>query len=98
MQFESSLFETDAESTLSPARAMSVNDRKALAVWDASVHVVNGHYELDIPFKQTPPTLPDNKKMAERRLGYLRRKMENNPEFGEKYKAGMQEYIKEGYA
>ena len=77
---------------------MSVNDRKALAVWDASLHVVNGHYELDIPFKQTPPTLPDNKKMAERRLGYLRRKMENNPEFGEKYKAGMQEYIKEGYA
>ena len=77
---------------------MSVNDRKALAVWDASVHVVNGHYELDIPFKQTPPTLPDNRKMVERRPGYLRRKIENNPEFGEKYKAGINEYIKEGYA
>ena len=98
MQIESSLYETDVESTLSPARAMSVNDRKALTVWDSSVHVVNGHYELDVPFKQSPPTLPANRKMAERRLGYLQRKIENNPEFGERYKAGIQDYINEGYA
>ena len=98
IQFESSLYDCDVEPTLSPTRAMSVNDKKALAVWDDSVHVVDGQYMLDIPFKQVPPMLPNNKKMAERRLEFLQRKMTNNAEFGKRYRAGIQEYINDGYA
>ena len=79
-------------------RVRCLNDKIALDVWDRSIHGVDGHYELDIPFNKVPPDLPNNKVMAERRLEFLRRKMVKNPEFATRYKTGMQGYIDEGYA
>ena len=92
------MYENDTEPRLSPTRAMSLNGKKALDVWDQSVRVVDGHYELDIPFKQVQPDLSNSKIMAKRKLEFPRRKMAKNPEFGIKYRSGMQAYIDEGYA
>ena len=40
---------------------MSVNDRKALSLWEKSItRGDDGHYEVSIPFKQHPPPLDDN--------------------------------------
>ena len=86
------------EPALSGARAMSVSDRKALEVWNKSLEVKDGHYVLSIPFKQTPPDLPDNKYMAAKRFEYLRRRMNSNPEFSQRYRDNMQAYIDAGYA
>ena len=62
---EARLYDTDDDHTLSPPiRAKSVNDQLVLVVWDNSTDVVNGHYQLDIPFKKANPMLPNNKNVA----------------------------------
>ena len=53
---------------------LSVNDRKALSVWNESIQLENGHYALDIPFKTRPPRLPNNLFVAQRRLQLLGKK------------------------
>ena len=71
---------------------------KVLNVWDKSVEVVNGHYQLDIPFKEDTPNMPDDRQMAEKRLQHLIRRMKKEPTFGERYAAGIKDYIDQGYA
>ena len=95
---EASLYDMDDDHALSPIRAKSVNDQLVLDVWDNSVDVVDGHYQLDIPFKKANPMLPNNKIVAERRLKYLRRRMDKDADFAARYKAGMQAYLDDGYA
>ena len=46
----------------------SVEGKRAVDIWERSVEVVEGHYQLDIPFKSKLPSLPDNRIVAERRL------------------------------
>ena len=69
-----------------------------LNVWDRSLVVVQGHYQLDIPFKKEKPDLPDNREMAVKRLQHLRKRMKIDAGFGERYAAGIQDYITQGYA
>ncbi|KAI2646413.1 Pro-Pol polyprotein [Labeo rohita] len=49
-----------------------------------------GHYEMPLPFRQRP-RLPDNRKLAEKRLDHLRRKFSKE----ERYKADYTTYINE---
>ena len=39
----------------------SVDDKKAVDMWEQSIELVNGHYQMDIPFKSKNPNLPDNR-------------------------------------
>ena len=72
------------------ARGMSINDRRALQVWDNSVCLKEGHYELSIPFKEDPPRLPDSRPMAESRLQSLGRRLARDEQLHAKYKEGLQ--------
>ena len=67
-------------------------------MWNKSIQVVDGHYMLEIPFKQLPPALPDNKVMAMKRLQYLHARMVKDQQFGQRYRENMQAYIDAGYA
>ncbi len=58
----------------------------------------NGKYQIDIPFMVDPPELPDNRKMAERRLQSLKRRLIQNPDLHEQYSGGMQDLLQKGYA
>lgn len=59
----------------------------------------NGHLEMPLPFKNcSPPTLPNNKKLAIIRLQHLKRKLKANHQFYNHYKAFMEEVIKKGDA
>ena len=42
----------------------SVDDKKAVDIWEQSIELVNGHYQMDIPFKSKNPNLPDNRVIA----------------------------------
>ena len=46
----------------------SVDDKRAVDIWEQSVEVVEGLYQLDIPFKFKLPNLPDNRSVSEKRL------------------------------
>lgn len=78
-------------------RAMSINDRKALEIWDKSVSLQDGHYELSIPFKEDH-RLTDNRPMAESRLKSLHRRLSKDEELHRKYTEGIADLLKENYA
>ena len=76
----------------------SVDDKRAVDIWERSVEVVEGHYQLDIPFKSKLPNLPDNRSVAEKRLQSLAHRFRKDPELHAKYKGGIQELLDKGYA
>ena len=56
---------------------MSVDDKIALKSMKDSVKLVNGKYQLGIPWRMDPETsLPNNRSMAESRLRMLKRKLD----------------------
>ena len=67
----SDLFESTAEN----CKAMSMEDKKALAVLEDTAKLVHGHYQLAIPWRDVQPCLPNNRSMGEHRLKHLKRKL-----------------------
>nr|XP_039266331.1 uncharacterized protein LOC120341839 [Styela clava] len=64
-----------------------------------SIHLTtNGHYEIDLPFKNPNVILPKNKSHAEQRLEYLRRRFLKEPDFFNEYKNFVKVMIDNGYA
>ena len=60
--------------------------------------MVDGHYQLPIPFKDEKPRLPDARNMAEKRLKNLKRKLEANPTLRQQYIDGIQSLLDKGHA
>ena len=58
----------------------SVDDKRAVDIWEQSVEVVEVHYQLDMPFKSKLPNLPDNRSVAEKRLQSLAHRFQKDPE------------------
>lgn len=54
--------------------SMSVEDKRALAVMESTVKLVDGHYQLALPWREPVPKLPNNRIMAERRLELLKKR------------------------
>ena len=77
---------------------MSVSDLKATSVWNDTISLKEGHYEVAIPFKHRPPHLPDNRQIAEERLNSLSRRLERDPALKTKYQAGIDDLLAKGYA
>ncbi|XP_072171694.1 uncharacterized protein [Diadema setosum] len=86
------------ESLADQSKCMSVNDRRALDVWDESIQKEDGHYQLSIPFKERPPKLADNMSVAERRLQSLGRRLRRDEDLHRRYIKAMTDLVEEGYA
>lgn len=92
------MFEMDfSETSYGQSAPMSIEDQKALHIMDSSVKVVDGHYQLDLPFKGSP-NLPNNRVQAERRLNSLKVRLKKDPDLYTKYCNGIHDYLKKGYA
>ena len=65
---------------------------------EKSVVKVDGHYQIALPWKSESAKLPNNRAVAEKRLGYLRNRLIRDPELHRKYKDKMKEYLKNGHA
>ena len=76
----------------------SVDDKRAVDVWERSVEVADGHYQMDTPFKSEHPNFPDNRSVAKKRLQSLPNRFPRAPELHAKYKYGIQELLDKGYA
>ena len=83
---------------LSDDRTMSLDDKKAVKTWNDSIILVDGHYQLDIPFKSIPPNLPENKIVAERRLQSLAKRLTKDPGLHSRYCAEMQHLLSRGFS
>ena len=97
-QLESLYNSEFSESTADLKECLSIEDRRAKAMMDSSVKFKDGHYEIGLPWKYSEPTLPNDRSMAEKRLGYLKKRLERDPTLHAKYKVTMEEYISKGHA
>ena len=77
---------------------MSVEDRKALKIIDNSISIVDGHYQMGLPWRQEDPHLPFNRTLAESRLQALKRRFNSVPGLEEKYRSVIDDYVARGYA
>jgi hypothetical protein len=84
--------------TDTPIAAMSVNDRYAEKVLEEKTYKQDGKYVVPMLWGPQQVVLPNNKKMAEIRLESTKRKLQNNPDLYEKYRAVMDGYVSSGYA
>ena len=75
---------------------MSVEDRKAKEIMDQSATLVNGHYQIKLPFRQEFPSFPNSVPAAEKRLMWLKRRMQRDPVFHAKYSSVVEKYQTEG--
>jgi hypothetical protein len=78
--------------------AMSMEDRNMIEILERSLQVVDGHYQLDIPFKELPANLPDSRRMAARRLWLLGKKMDKDEKFAQQYTREIRNMLDKGYA
>ena len=78
------MYEADFVESTPHRPAMSVEDHQALAIMESSVSKIDGHYQLALPWRFESPCLPNNKAIAEKRLGLLRRRFERNEHLFEK--------------
>lgn len=86
------------ESMISSKVAMSVEDKRALSQMENSVKLVNGHYQLGLPWKRKLVNLPNNREYALGRLRYLQKRFQRHPRLFEQYKDTISGYVSSGYA
>jgi hypothetical protein len=79
-------------------KQMSQDDMKAVRLMDESVRFTDGHYELALPFKNSPLCLQDNMLLAEHRLQLLKKRFIRDPELCQKYSQFMTDLLNKGYA
>ena len=77
MEFNDSQFSTE--------KGMSQEDKRALTIMEESAELRDGHYEIALPWKVFPPELPNNKIVAEHRLGLLKKRLIKDPGLHQKY-------------
>lgn len=76
--------------------SLPFEDQRAKQIMDESAVLVNGYYKLKLPFRHSPPYLPDSLPAAKKRLYWLKTRMEKDPEFHKQYASFIQKYQEEG--
>ena len=92
------MFELDFSERSAVQAPMSVEDQRFLTLLKKGISFKEGHYIMPLPFRNEPPSLPDNKLMALCRLQSLRRKLINNETYRLHYEAFICNLIKNGHA
>ena len=78
--------ETDFKDIEMPQlNCMSNEDKQALKVFEESVTKNNGHYVIGLPWRDANIDLPDNRRMAEKRLSSLKRRLLQDPDLCNRY-------------
>ena len=90
LEFSDSAYDKDA--------GMSKEDLHAMTIMEQSVKLKEGHYEIALPWRNTPPNLPNNRPLAEHRLKLLRRRLLKNQELLSKYSSFMDDLLRNGHA
>ena len=86
------------DSQFSIEKILSQDDKRALGIMEESAELCSGHYEIALPWKVIfPPDLPNNKIVAERRLGLLKKRLLKDPELHRKNSLFMDDLFDKGH-
>ena len=90
-------WDVESSGTLKDAQVLNSDDKLALEKVQKSIKYVEGRYQVDIPWKNDEPELPDNYDMALRRLFNTEKRLLKSPEIGEAYSNSITQYLEKGY-
>ena len=93
----SQFWELDHVPNVNP-EGYSINDKKVVEHWDRTAEIVDNHYSLEIPFKQNPPNMPNNREIAEKRLRSLENNLMKDEKKKEKYVTEIKKLLTNSYA
>ena len=74
------------------------NPTLALYIYEESARLLDGHYEIAIPWKLHPPGVTNNRPLVEHRLRLLRRRLVKDPELYSRNSAFISDVLYKGYA
>ena len=80
------------------SRSMSIENTRALTIMQSTICLVDGHYQLSLPWRHKTPCLPNNRPVAEKRLRLLKRRLLRDEVLLKNYKNIIAEYIELGHA
>ena len=86
-EVENSGVNVDKQQILTP------DEKKALSQVQNSLKLVDGRYELEVPWKNERPVLPDNYTMALKHLENTELKLLKRPEMAQDYQATIMSYL-----
>ena len=90
------LWNIENEGLVTDELSQSINDKKVLKLWNKEKKVVDGHYQLPIPWKEDV-TVPSNFVVANSRLKSLKRNLLRKDLF-DRYNTEILKLIESGYA
>ena len=86
------LWKTDfRDSVVSSSTSPSIEDKKALEKMARSLKMVDGHFQVALPWCTDPPYLPSNRPMVERPAALLRKRLLRDQDLFSKYNTTMNE-------
>ena len=77
---------------------MSKEDLRTLSIMEQSVTLKEGHNEIVLPWRNTPPYLLNNRPLVEHRLKLLQRWLLEDQELLSKYSLFMDDLVRNGHA
>ena len=80
------------------AEEISFEDKKFLEIMDKETKLVDGHYQVPLPFRNANVTFLNDKHYAMTRLRQLEKRIERNKSFFSDYKNFINDMISKGYA
>lgn len=97
-QFASFCDQEFSDSANDKTTGMSKEDLCAISIMEQSIVLNEGHYRLALPWKTSPPSLQNNRPLADHRLKLLRRRLQRDQELLSKYFSFMDNLVKNGHA
>ena len=77
---------------------MSQEDLRAVSIMESTIRLHDGHYEMALPWRNSPPRLPNNRPLAEHRLMLLKKRLLKNPALFSKYADFMDNLFNKNFA
>ncbi|XP_058128544.1 uncharacterized protein LOC131292823 [Anopheles ziemanni] len=90
-------FLTDHISYDSPVTILSRSDERALTILESTTRLIDERYETSLLWKSDDISLPDNRKMALKRLECLERRMKREPDLANAVNEKLTEHLSKGY-
>ena len=75
----------------------SVEDEEAINIAQSSIKLIDGRYEVGVPWKLPRIELPNNESLALRRLNYLMHRLNRDEQLCKSYADAIQDYLDKGY-
>ena len=86
------------ESLAASEVCMSLEDKRTLKIMNETVTKTDGHYQVGLPWRNRPPSIPNNRGFAESRLCSLKRRLLKDEELHRKYNTTMDGNLCKGHA